>query len=548
MAALDAEWARPLLDRPDLPTLRIVAASRWPGPKRSLNSDVRVEVVAEVAEGAAPWPAIDVSLAIAGEIVGDVRVADGVGVWTGNVNGVPEIAAIDPSYDLLRTIASPEFTRRAIAQSGRPALDVLDALRVLAHAPTAVRDPERFLATRLETSLGAKAESIPGAPSGDASGVADLTSSRDLTITTATGTVVLKDAFRPICASPPRAKGKPLEFGEGDNPVPLPGRIPDTSVEGLERYWKQIDLGVAPALMLLPNPTARKALASLVDAPNALTPEAEAELAAPGADGAARPRPPLGPWIAERRAKTFPGLRPLRVPVLLITDEAYEKIFELKDILTVDFEVSFAPAKAEGAAAGRTAAILASWLPPGLPAERPPVVVVTAHVGGPGAEEDATTGVACVLGALEEWQKAAVVAKRGLVACFLTGGGDATETDAIRAELSKRYDVRFARRRRPRRPFPTRRGLARGHDLDADLTPHVVRGARGVRAPRGASSARDVPTRPAGHPTRRRSSGTPTVTLGAGAGARSGDPIDPTGVTRVSDAVRELLRRLVTAP
>ena len=390
-----------------------------------------------------------------------------------------------------------------------------------------------------------RAEPVGGGAPADTAGVADLTSSRDLTITTATGTVVLKDAFRPICASPPHAKGKPLEFGEGDNPVPLPGRIPDTSVSGLERYWRQIDLGVAPALMLLPNPAGRKALASLLDAPNALTPEAEAELALPGPDGAARPRPPLGPWIAQRRAKTFPGLRPLRIPVLLITDEAYEKIFELKDILTVDFEVSFAPATAEARDTTGSAAIVATSLPPGLPGEHPPVVVVWARVGGPDQGDDAFTGVACVLSALDEWQKAAAGAKRGLVVCFLMAGGDARVAGAVAAELAKRYDIQFVAGidevGHLRNDEVSILARVVNSDRLSDVTESLGKSGLHValRADTAAASGRVIDVG---------GLGTPTVTLSAGTRAGPARPIDPVGVARVSAAVRELLRRLVTAP
>ena len=555
LAALDGEWAHLLVERRDLPTLRVVAASRWPGPKRSLNSDVRIEVVAELAPGAEPWPPIDVPFSIDDKSAGTVTVTNGSGVWMGNVGGLPKTVELDPDYDILRALGGPEDTRRDIAPGGRPALDVLDTLHTLAADGTAgVPSPERFLASKLESLLGVKAVPFPGGAPADASGVADLTSSRDLTITTATETIVLKDAFRPICSSPPRAKGESLEFGEGDHPVPLPGRIPDTSIEGLERFWRQIEMGVAPALLLLPNPTARKALASLVDAPNALTAEAEAELAVPGPDGAARPRPALGPWIAERRANAFPGLRPLRIPVLLITDEAYEKIFDLKDVRTIDFEVSFGPAIADGPATNAPTALVATWMPPGLPAERPPVVIVSVRVGGPGQGDDASTGVACVLGALEEWASTADGAKRGLVVCFFQGKFAVDPIQSLSTDFSKRFDVRAMIDLGPV-------GLLRNDEVsvaafrpDAELRSLAGKslptaGLRMAPNTRWDAVLADAPACFAEAGVR------PVVTLRASPRptslrdlGRREPPIDPTGVARVSVAVRELLRRLLTAP
>ena len=100
--------------------------------------------------------------------------------------------------------------------------------------------------------------------------------------------------------------GTPLKFAEGSGAIPLPGRLPDTSPEGLALFQEQIAAGTAPAILITPSAAARKGLAPLLDAPNALTPESIAELDKPGPDGRPRGRPPLAQWIGAKRIRAFP--------------------------------------------------------------------------------------------------------------------------------------------------------------------------------------------------------------------------------------------------
>lgn len=721
LAALDGEWARPFLERTGLPALRIASATCWPGPRRSWNSDVRVEVVIDQPRGEAPWPALDVPLVIDGRPVGDVRVEGGSGVWRGNVNATPKVVEIDPDYDLLRKIvpsdlpaclnrtieaekgvirtsgssavfgtlaqrlsrekgltvlaadraapsdtspvvelrvlgsgekfawptgaaaprvtieagvvtvdgvrhegkdvslllnandgpaprtwfiatseastarakylpfygwdtfvvfeagsrtplargrldAGPRATRVAPVDGGPEAIELDRLVEHLASDEFEGRRPgseghakaEEFLISQVEGRLRATGRDVTMQRMPFGLGVADRTSSCDLTIRTATDTVVLKDAFRPICASPAHAKGTPLPFGEGDNPIPLPGRIPDTTAEGLERAWNQIETGSAPALMLLPSPAARAALAPLVDAPNSLTPESEAKLATPG-HGGPRPRPVLAPWIRAERARVFPGLRPLRVPVLLLTDEAYERIFALKDVVSVDFEVAFGPEK-DATEAGRGGVnLVASWLPDRPDGAKPAVVVVSAHYDSFGRDgerflrgaDDNASGVACVLEAIKGLAAPEAGAKTGLLVCFFDGEEwGLAGSRALAAGLAQRYDVRAV---------INVDAVGRVKDDQVyvvGLSTHAELGALAADALKAADLhvGRDIDKYAYAQGSDHwpfHETGVPAITYWASdyavmnTDADNPDKVDPVGVSRLSVAVRALLARLL---
>ena len=726
LAALDGEWARPYLERTGLPELRIASATTWPGTGSAAQPEVRVELVVDQPRGEAPWPAIDVPLAINGRPVGVVHLAGKSAVWRGRSNGTAMWVDVDAGHQLLRRIAADDLPAclnrtieaakgvvrhagadavfgpladrlakdKGLAKLAADAAPPADAspvvdLRVLPAGETVTWPPgsakprvsisagrvvvdgtahegkdlsilwsandgpaprtwfvatteaaasrakylpyygwdsyvvfeagkrtplargrldtgprathrtfvegglqaqavERTIATltsdefegrRPGTEGHAKAERHLGerllaalhagrAPERGIErhpfplGVPDLTSSRDLAITTAGGVVVIPNAFHPVCASPARTKGAPLEFGEGDNPVPLPGRIPDTSVEGLERLWRQIDAGTSPALLLLPSPAARKALAPLVDAPNALTAESEAELAAPGRDGLARPRPVLAPWIAARRGRAFPGLRALRVPLLLITDEAYERIFALKDIRSIDFEVGFGAEKAAFDAGRGGANLWTAWVPSGVSGDRPPAIVVSAHYdsfGRDGARflrgaDDNASGVACVLSALEGLAALATDARRALVVCLFDGEEwGLAGSRAFVPMISKLYDVKAVVNVDAVGRVKDDRVHVIGASMHADLGRSAVESLAGSGLRVGADIDKFAYTEGSDHwPFHE--AGIPAITFWASdygtmnTVADDLEKVDPVGVARLSHAVRELLRRLLSAP
>ena len=264
-------------------------------------------------------------------------------------------------------------------------------------------------------------------------GVADRLSSGDLLLTTDAGPETIRDAFVPLSASPERAKGAPLPYAEGAGAVPAPGRLADPSPEGLARFWAQVESGTAPALLLAPSKAARTALASFLDAPNALTPESGEQFSwnLDPASWTAHPRW-IAAWIAARRAGAYGAAGPLRVPVLVLSDAAIERLDRPPTVTAIDFEVRFGPEAAAWRAGNGGRSIVLARIPPHLPKEKPPVVVLSAHydaLGVPpagsafGDASDGAPGVACVLAAARALSPDldAADAKAGLVICLYDG-------------------------------------------------------------------------------------------------------------------------------
>lgn len=351
---------------------------------------------------------------------------------------------------------TPQGTHRAVttdAAAARVAADVehLSGDAFGGRAPgTPGHDAARaWLSDRLESLAAGGAVALAEQAFG--LGVPELTSSRDLAITTSSGTEVLKDAFRPLWGSPDRAPGE-LPYGDGAGAIPLPGRLPDTSAEGLARFWRQVEDGTAPAIFVAPSAEARVALAPFLDTPASLTAASQAELDKPGRDGKPRPRPSLPQWISGRRARAFPGAGPLRVPVLVLEESAIAAL-EAKKPTKVDFAVTWGPPAAD-VRAGRGGVNLVAVFPAkDAPETKPPAVLVCAHYDSFGTvagkvfrgADDNATGVACVLEAV-----------RGLPATVTSGGTkhslivvlfDGEEwglvgSRAVAATLSTAYDLR----------------------------------------------------------------------------------------------------------
>ena len=391
-------------------------------------------------------------------------------------------------------------------------------------------------------------------------GVADLVSSRDLVLTTDAGTETLKDAFRPLFTSPPRAAGTPLRFAEGSGAVPLPGRIPDPSQDGLALFQEQIAKGAAPAILIAPSVPARNLLAPLLDAPNALTPESEAVLDKPGPDGMPRPRPPLAQWIAARRTRALPSPKPLRVPVLVLEENAVERLDRAPAVRTIDFAVRFGPEREAWAAGKGGRDLVLGKIPRHLAGPRPPVVVVSAHYDSFGVQngvlfkgaDDNASGVAAVgLAVRGKWGEFDVPeARAGLAVVFFDGEEWGLQgSRALVDELTKRYDVKAVvnvdaiGRVRDDTVFVV--GLSREPGLAAKATEAL----KGV----GLSVGRDIDPyayeEGSDHwPFHR--AGIPAITLWASdygtMNTASDDPdkVDPVGIARISTALHSLLLRL----
>ena len=437
----------------------------------------------------------------------------------------------------VETLAGDEFEGRRPGARSRPALDVY--LHDAAASPVAFAPSGLF-----EFPLG----------------VAELLSSRDLVLTTENGTETLKDAFRPLFASPERKAGTPIPFAEGRGAIPLPGRLPDPSPEGLALFQEQVASGVAPAVFIAPSPAARKALAPLLDAPNSLTPESLAELAKPGADGKPRARPPIAPWIGAKRIRSFPVAKPLRVPVLVLEESVVERLDRAPAVKAIDFAVKFGPERATWAAGKGGRSTVFGWIPKHLEGERPPVVVVSAHYDSFGKDggvlyrgaDDNASGVAAVREAVQaQWAKFdAPDAKAGLIVAFFDGEEWGLQgSRAMVSALKKAYDVKAV------------------INVDAvgrvrDMTAYVVGlskapelAAKAVEALKGAglSVGRDIDQYAYEEGSDHwpfHQAGIPAITLWASdygtMNTPSDDPdkVDPVGVARVSAAVRALLLRL----
>lgn len=306
--------------------------------------------------------------------------------------------------------------------------------RVVGTAPHAAA--RAFLAERLAPLAGA-----PATAATFPLGVADLRSSRDLVLTTPKGPVVLHDAFRPWAGSPTRAAGTPLPLADGRGAVPLPGRLPDTSPEGVARFLRQVEDGTAPAILLAPSPAARAAIAPFLDVPSSLT---AASRAARDADASA-PRSPdaLAPWIASRRATLAPDEGPLRVPVLVLEDDAYEALDREKPT-AIDFAVAWdAVADALGAGRGGENLVAVVTRPDagGVPAI---VVVAVPYDDDPGPDRT-SAGVAAALAALHAHGGAVRdgTAACGLLVALLDGATfGARGARALLPTLRDAYDVK----------------------------------------------------------------------------------------------------------
>jgi hypothetical protein len=465
---------------------------------------------------------------------------------------------------------NPSGTRRAVV-TDVAAARVAEDIERLASDDLAGRRPgtpghekaERLLLARLselttcECGSLAEVRSVPFAL-----GVADLTSPRDLLFTTDAGTEVLHDAFRPLAGSPARELGSPLPFAEGAGAVPLPGKWPDTSPEGLARLWRQLNESTsAPAVLLAPTAAARAGLAPFLDTPSSLTDEGEAELRKPGHDGKPRARPSLPHWIAGRRMRAFPDAVPLRVPYLVLSDAAVERIDRGPAIRQIDFAIAWSPEAATLAAGKGGVNLVAEMLPEGAPKEKPPVVVLSAHYDSFGTvdgtllrgADDNATGVAAVLEALRGLPEslASKKAKVGVVVALFDGEEwGLVGSRALAKQLAKDYDVRAV---------VNLDSIGRVRDDTAyviGLTTHKDLGTKALSALEGvgfrlfpnidkfayAEGSDHWPFH---------ALGTPAITLWASdygvmnTAADEPDLVDPVGVARIAGAVRTLVERLV---
>ncbi|MCC7138842.1 MAG: hypothetical protein IT460_10505 [Planctomycetes bacterium] len=306
--------------------------------------------------------------------------------------------------------------------------------RVVGTAPHAAA--RAFLAERLAALAGA-----PATAATFPLGVADLRSPRDLVLTTPKGPVVLRDAFRPWAGSPTRAAGTPVPLADGRGAVPLPGRLPDTSPEGVTRFLRQVEDGTAPAILLAPSPGARAAIAPFLDVPSSLT---AASRAARDADASALCSPEaLAPWIASRRAALAPDDGPLRVPVLVLEDDAYEALDREKPT-AIDFAVAWdavGDALAQGRGGENLVAVVTRPDATGAPAV---VVVAVPYDDAPGPDRT-SAGVAAALAALRAYASAVRdgTAACGLLVALLDGGTfGARGARALLPTLRDAYDVK----------------------------------------------------------------------------------------------------------
>ena len=455
----------------------------------------------------------------------------------------------------------PHGTRRSVVDGGADAAHARGLVEALSERFEG-RAPGTRTHTDLERMLRAGGPPVAFAPEGVREfplGVADLVSSRDLVLTTDAGTETLKDAFRPLFSSPEREAGTPLRFPEGAGAVPLPGRLPDTSPEGLALFQQQIAAGNAPAVLIAPSAAARKALAPLLDAPNALTPESIAALDKPGADGQARPRPPLPQWIGAHRMRVFPSARPLRVPVLVLEESALERLDRGPAIRAIDFAVKFGPEQATWAAGKGGRNVVIGQVPKHLEGPRPPVVVVSAHYDSFGMQngvlfrgaDDNASGVAAVREATRQWSEFDLPeAKAGLLVVYFDGEewglqGSRAMVDA----LTKAYDVKAV---------VNVDAVGRVRDdtvYVVGLSKEPVLGPKAAEALKasGLSVGRDIDQYAYEEGSDHwpfHQAGIPAVTLWASdygtmnTAADDPDKVDPVGVARISSALRTLLLRL----
>jgi hypothetical protein len=539
-----------------------VDGRRFEGPSTSLLFSAN----AAAAEGGAAAP-VTVYLAMSEEAAAKANVL-GYYAWEQYV-----VFDVNSPVPKARGVLSrePKGTRRAVVRGGADARRVAADVAALASDDMAGRRPGtegHAMAQRRLLERLAELAPEPGATRTAAFGlgVADLTSSRDLLLVTEEGTETLKDAFRPFFTSAEREAGKPLPYAEGAGAVPMPARIPDTSPEGLETFQEQVATGSAPAILLAPSPVARAALASVLDAPNALTPDAVAALDAPGRDGNGRRRPPLVPWIGARRARAFPAATPARVPVLVLEEAAIDRLERAPRVKAIDFAVSFGADRDAWATGQGGSNLVAYWPAPDAPAERPPVVLVSAHYDSFGREgdrvyrgaDDNASGVAAVLEAVRDlkarWAEPGAVRRGLLVVLFDAEEWGLAGSRAFVREATRLYDVKHV------------------VNVDSvgrvrDEAVHVVglsagRGTLGPDAAKALESAglavgRDIDRFAFAEGSDHwpfHQAGIPAVTLWASDYGVMNEPtddpqaVDPVGVARVARAVRGLLARLLAAP
>ncbi len=236
------------------------------------------------------------------------------------------------------------------------------------------------------------------------------------------GATVLEDAFRPFSFCPPR--DPELQPPQSCEVVPWSGTDPLALAQDANGRSSGIVAYVLTA-------EAEAALAPFLDVVGDLTPTAARELEKPGRDGKPRPRPPLGPWIAGRRARLAPGLAPVDRTVIAVGAAGGERLAQaLEAESRVQLAVDFAP-PVEGAT------LVASSVPlapagRGPAAPRPPVVVLMAHYDSFGLQDgalwvgadDNASGVSCLLEVLRSLPAAELAPAAGLpgVVVVLTDG------------------------------------------------------------------------------------------------------------------------------
>lgn len=558
LAVLDGEWVRPWLERKELPAVRLASATAWPGEAPG-TWEVRCEAVANAPVGEAPWPAFDLDVDVNGKKVGTVRVGGIGGVWRGTVSEEPREAEVDARAEVARVLPFPGATKRSVDRGGEATKRILADVTRLASDEFSGRRPGTEGHRRTVAWLIERLDALAGTPTTKvqpfALGVGDLTSPRDFLLVTDAGTETVKDGFRPLFNSGEREAGKPLRFAEGAGAIPLPAKIPDTSPEGLALFQQMVESDTAPAILLDPSRAARRALLPLLDAPNALTPESTAEHLLS--------HPPLAPWIAARRARQFPAAAPLRVPVLVLSEEAAARLEKAPRVKAIDFAVSFSGDREAWAEGGGGENVIAYLPALGADTEKPPVVLVSAHFDSFGKDgaalyrgaDDGASGVACVLealsGLLAEAKKGAAW-KRGLVVALFDGEEwGSLGSRAFTKDIASRYDVKAAVHVDAVGRVRDGTAFVLGPARDADLGTKATEALKAAGLERG----RDMDPRAwaaAGAEGPFPIVGTPSVTLFATDPAVLDSPedvperVDPVGIARVSWAVRTLLLRLLT--
>jgi hypothetical protein len=454
---------------------------------------------------------------------------------------------------------NPTATRRAIVIGDDSARAIFGTVRRLSSDAFGGRRPGTEGHEKAERFLEGELLALTATASGDVAdirtvqfplGVPELESPRDLILTTDAGVEVLHDAFRPLAGSPERDAGKPFPFAEGAGAVPLPGKWPDTTPDGLARLWRQLDTSSTPAILLAPTPATRVGLAPFLDTPKSLTSESEAELAKPGPDGKPLPRPSIAEWIADRRLRAFAAASPLRIPYLVLSDATIDRIDNGPPIKTIDFAIRWS---ADAAAAGNGGVtIVADIEPPTAPAVRPRVVVVHASAGSIGDGD--SSGVAAILEAIRGLPEQVYAGKTKLGLLVICSDGSARSPVGSRRlanQLAKDYDVRavvnLGAVGRVTNDTVHVVGLSTPTDLGKKAADALT--AAGLTV--GPDIDKDAYAEGGDHwPFH--TFGIPSITISASdsslvdSTANKPEFVDPVGVARVAHAVRTLLDRLLS--